>query len=101
MRREPVRHAPATSRRVVDSPERRQHPRDAFGIPSGLRGVLRAEPVRLQLVVAAVLQEQHAKRGFRQPLKRPRRGHEDAEQREADAGARRLEYAAAECRAVT
>ena len=60
------------------------------GIPSGLGRVLHAQPVGLQLVVASVLQEEHAQRGLGGALQRPRLGNEDAEQRETDAGARRL-----------
>ena len=48
------------------------------------------EAVRLQLVVASMLEEQHAERRLGHTLERPGLGHEDAEQREPDAGAGRL-----------
>ena len=57
--REPVGCA-APIGRVGNAAEGRQHVRDAARMPAGGRGVLRAKPVRLPLVVPAELQEQHA-----------------------------------------
>ena len=65
-------------------------PATPAGSHPGLRRVVHAELVGLHLVVASVLQEEHAERGFGRALQRLRLGNEDAEQRETDAGAGRL-----------
>ena len=83
-----------TPRRLPLASSSRASVRSMPPTPSGfqpvLRGVLHAQPVGLQFVVTSVLEEQHAECGLGEALERPRLGHEDAEQRQADAGARRL-----------
>ena len=69
------------------------------GTPAGSqlpeRGVARAELIGLQLVVAAVLQEQQAERLLRDLAERPRGRHEHAERDEADRAADRAACTAA------
>src|SRR5437763_1554411 len=63
MGREPVRDAFVVAR-FLDARERRQHLSHRGRIPAGARRVPHAEGVRLELVVAAVLEHQHADSGL-------------------------------------
>src|SRR6185436_11055277 len=57
MRLQPVGHALAVAR-LFDASERRQHPRNARGIPARARRVADAEAVRLRFVVSTVFQQE-------------------------------------------
>ena len=54
------------------------------GILAGAGSVLDAEPIGFELVVAAVLEEQHAEAGRAEIGERLRARHEDAEDRQAE-----------------
>ncbi len=83
MRGQPVGNPPPAAVRLVQPRERAQHPSNAGRVPSRGRGVLHAQPVGLQLVVASVLQEHDAKRGLGEVLEGARLRHEDAQQGDA------------------
>ena len=83
MRLQPVRHALVVAR-LFDPAERRQHLRNAVGIPAGARHVLHAEAVGLRFVVAAVLQHQQTETALAELRERTRRRHEDAAENEPE-----------------
>ena len=85
MRQRPVRHAAPGPGRLVESRQRAEQPLHAFGIPAARRRIGHAEPIGLELVLAAVLQEQHPERDLRDALQGLRFGHEDAQDRQAAA----------------
>ena len=88
MRERPVRHAATRSGCLVEPRQRGEQPFHALGIPAVRRCVRHAEPIGLELIFAAVLEEQHAERDLRESLKGLRLGHENSENREAAAGQR-------------
>ena len=87
VRREPVGNAPLAQ--GVEARQRLQEARHAGRIPAGLGGVLDAQPVGLELVVAAVLEEERAEAGVGQIAERGHAGHEDAGQQHAERAAGR------------
>jgi hypothetical protein len=83
---QPVRHAAFAQ--SVDARQRGKKARHAGRIVARARSVLDAKAIRFELRFPAVPQEQHAQTGGTQIGKRRGARHEDAEDREADAGLR-------------
>ena len=81
---QPVGHAFAVACGLVQPAQCRQHPRNTFRIPSTARLIPHAQPVCLQLVVAAILQEKQPQCLFRDLSERACRRDKDAETTEKE-----------------
>src|SRR5262245_19629644 len=86
MRREPVWNAALALR--VHARQGREESRHTRGIEADAGPVLDAEPIRLELVVAAVLEEEDAQSGGTKIGEGARARHEDAEDGQPEAGLR-------------
>ena len=90
MRREPVGHTLAAAAGLVEPRERVQHARHARGIPSRARRVLTPRRSACSSSSRPYFRKSTPSAVSATPLKRPRLRHEDTEEGEADACARRL-----------